>query len=383
MKVLHVINTLSIGGAELHLLALCGYLKSLGVDVVVACLREEVRDSRSLRHDFESEGISVINLKATERYDISFLLKLLYLVYKERPDILHTHLPRADLAGPFIKVIHRALPWICSVHDIHSRSWKGHWLLPLFKYVWRQSDGIVAISFAVKNWLVMDMGINDEKITVIHYGIDHKRLSSSTLCFRNSIGIKDGKVVGSLGRLEERKGFDCLIRSMPSVIKHVPDARLLIAGHDVWGYGKELQKLIDVLRLDDRIQLVGFQDDAISFLKSLDAFVFPSRSEGFGLVVLEANALGIPVIASRIPPLTEIIKNNENGVLVEVDNYKAFADAISWVLTHPIEAQKLVIKGKERVLNQFMAEIMARKTQSLYQKILEGKKNSTKRFFKN
>ena len=93
MKVLHFINTLSAGGAELHLLTLCRYLKNRGIDLGVACLREEVRGSRSLRGDFEKENIRVFDLNAGSRYNLSFLSRLAFLVKQQRPDILHTHLP--------------------------------------------------------------------------------------------------------------------------------------------------------------------------------------------------------------------------------------------------------------------------------------------------
>src|SRR5437667_11091998 len=103
MKVLHLINTLSTGGAEMHLLTLCRYLKRQNVEIVVACLREHVKDSRSLRLDFEEEDIRVINLRADSRYDSLFLGKVARVLREERPDILQTHLPSADLADAFVR----------------------------------------------------------------------------------------------------------------------------------------------------------------------------------------------------------------------------------------------------------------------------------------
>ena len=88
MKILHLINTLSAGGAELHLLTLCRHLKRKNVEIVVACLREHVKDSRSLRYDFEAEGIRVIRLQADSRYSSLFLSQITKVLKQEHPDIL-------------------------------------------------------------------------------------------------------------------------------------------------------------------------------------------------------------------------------------------------------------------------------------------------------
>ena len=121
MKILHLINTLSSGGAELHLLTLCRYLKKRNVTVVVACLREHLKDSRSLRLDFEKEGIRVIDVQADSRYDSLFVRKVERVLHSERPDILHTHLPRADFAGGFARSFDPNTIWVCSVRDL----WRG------------------------------------------------------------------------------------------------------------------------------------------------------------------------------------------------------------------------------------------------------------------
>src|SRR5215813_556072 len=115
MKILQLINTLSTGGAELQLLTLCRYLKRQGVEVVVAYLREQVKGSRSLRSDFEQEEIRVIDLHADSRYDWRFLSQLARLLKVERPHILHSHLPRADIAAALLHRFMRSPAFFCSV----------------------------------------------------------------------------------------------------------------------------------------------------------------------------------------------------------------------------------------------------------------------------
>ena len=207
MKVLHLINTLSTGGAEMHLLTLCRYLKRQNVEIVVACLREHVKDSRSLRLDFEEEDIRVINLQADSRYDSLFLRKIARVLREERPDILHTHLPRADFAGAFARVFHPGLVWVCSVHAIYSEDWSGRWSLPLFNLLWRRADVMLCISHAVRDWLV-GRGVPPDKARVIHYGIELEKFFEPRVNLREQWGLNDNAVVGSIGRLEPRKGHD-------------------------------------------------------------------------------------------------------------------------------------------------------------------------------
>ena len=352
----------------MHLLTLCRYLKRHNVEIVVVCLREHVKDSRSLRLDFEEEAIRVINLQADSRYDSLFLGRIARVLKEERPDILHTHLPRADFAGAFARVFHPGLVWVCSVHAIYSEDWSGRWSLPLFNLLWRRADVMVCISHAVREWLV-GRGVPPEKARVIHYGIEPAKFSAPGVNLREQWGLNDNAVVGSIGRLELRKGHDLLIQAMPELCMRVPSARLLIAGHDPRGYGATLRRLIDRLGLGEKVRLVGFQNDVVSFLNALDVFAFASSSEGFGQVLVEAMAAAKPVVASKISPLTEIAVDGNTGFLVEPGDPTAFADAIVALLNNPIERERMGLRGRERVKKFFTAERMARQTLALYEEM--------------
>lgn len=370
MKILHLINTLSAGGAELHLLTLCRHLKRCGVELVVACLREQVADSRSLAGDFEREGIRVVRLKADGRFDLRSISRLASLAAKEQPDILHTHLPRADLAGACRRVLHSSVPWVCSVHDTHDQSWSGRWTLPLFNLVWRRADRVIAISHAVKDYLVNRRAVQDENVSVIHYGIEPERFSRCQAALKRQWALDDKLVIGTIGRLEPRKGHDSLLYAVAELKKIFPEAVLLIAGHDPWGYGKELQSLIHRLDLKKEARLVGFQSDIAAFLGAIDVFAFATHSEGFGQVVIEAMAAGKPVVASNIAPLTEIIGEGETGLLVPRDDPQAMANALAWLLAHREQAREMGKRGQERVDRHFSARKMAEETLSFYQDVL-------------
>jgi glycosyltransferase involved in cell wall biosynthesis len=158
---------------------------------------------------------------------------------------------------------------------------------------------------------------------------------------------------------------------MPQIRQAIPNAFLVIAGHDPWGYGATLQRQIDAFGLGENVRLVGFQNDVVSFLSAIDVFAFATMSEGFGQVLVEAMAMSKPVVASRIPPLTEIVVDHETGFLVECSNPQAFADAIIPLLKDPIVRQRMGTLGRDRVRQFFTADRMCQETISLYEDVIE------------
>lgn len=372
MRVFHLINTLSAGGAELHLLTLVRLQRAAGFDVTVACLREHVRGSRSLASDFEALGVPVVRLAGQRRLGLRFLPALVAALRRTQPEVLHSHLPRADFAALLARRAVRVPVWVSSVHDVYSRSWSGRWSLPLFDRVWRAPDRVVAISGGVRDWLVR-RGLPADRITVIHYGIRPGTFARPTADLRAAWGLAGRPVVGSIGRLEPRKGHDLLIRAMAVVRRARPDAVLLIAGHDPWGYRPALERMIRNLRLADAVRLVGFQSDIPSFIGALDVFAFASRSEGFGQVLLEVMDAGRPVVTGRLAPMIEIVEDGVTGLLVTPADPDAYARAIVALLADPARRDAMGRAGRARVAAAFSDERMAARTADLYRECLAAR----------
>ncbi len=372
MKILHLITTLAGGGAEFHLLTLCRYQKKHGMEVVVACLSEFGKDGRSLRRDFENEGIRVIRLCDGHRFELRSFSRIVRLVETERPNIFHTHLPRADLTGALARFLNPSVAWVCSLHAIYSDDWSGRWSLPLLRFLWNRADAIICISHAVSDWLI-EGGMPADRAKVIYYGIEPDKFSQPRVDLRKEWALNGSAIIGSIGRLEPRKGHDCLIEAMAILVKRLPNVLLLIAGHDSWGYGVNLGRRIDELGLKDRVRLIGFQNDVVSFLNTLDVFALATNSEGFGQVVIEAMAAGKPVVTSKIAPLTEIVADGETGLLVESRSPQSFASAIAQLLIDPMERHRMGARGRERVTKSFTAERMTQETLLLYENLLGQK----------
>jgi glycosyltransferase involved in cell wall biosynthesis len=374
VKVLHVINTLAVGGAECHLLTLCKQLRGYGIETVVAFGRESIGDSRSLRRDFEECGIRTIRAGLERRYDPSFPIRVLQIATAERPDILHSHLPRADLVAAVATRLTRPRPWVVSVHNIHDAeaTWSGEYLMPLVRRLWRRADRVIAISGAVRDWLVREQAIGPGRIRVVHYGIDVERFAPVRSQLRRAWGIADEPVVGAIGRLEPRKGHEYLIDAMASIRRRLPGAVLVIAGHDPRNHRGALERMISHHKLERSVRLIGFQQDIPGFLAAVDVFAFASVAEGFGQVVVEAMAAAKPVVATKIAPLTEIVADGETGILVKARDPEGFAEAIVRVLKDPEEALRMGEGGRTRARELFSADTMAARTVGIYRELLAG-----------
>ncbi|MDQ7841016.1 MAG: glycosyltransferase family 4 protein [bacterium] len=369
MKILHVTNTVAAGGAEVTLLALCRHHKAAGVDLTVACLREHVPDTGSLRPEFERAGIVVRDLDCA-RFDPRCPWTLHGLIREERPDILHTHLPRADIAG-IVARGRKPIPRVVTVHGTYGTQGMWRYLKPALAGVWRRADAVLATSGAVSTWLVQSCGLPSESVRVVYNGIDVESFASARRDLRAEWGMEERPVIGTVGRLEPGKGHDLLVQGMPRVLREFPNAVLLIAGVGSAAYGRALANLIHDLGLREHVRLVGFQEDVPSFLHSVDVFASGSRSEGFGLAVAEAMAAGKPVVAAHIPPLDEIVEDGETGLLVGPESPDAFGRAIVALLRDPATAERMGTGGRSRVAERFTASRMAADVLRIYSRLLE------------
>ncbi|MBI3181714.1 MAG: glycosyltransferase family 4 protein [Myxococcales bacterium] len=370
MKILHLINTLAAGGAEIHLLALCREMKRRGIEVIVAGMREKGLASRLLRPDFEALGIRVFSLGSNSRYDARFLPDLVDLVRAERPDILHSHLPRADLAAAWVRFRVRDVTWVSSVHDIHGSFWSSRWSLPLLKAAWRWPDRLIAISHAVRDWLIGEMRVPGDRVQAIHYGLEVSQVDRGIEDMRVKWKLVGRPIIGALARVEPRKGHDRLIRAMPAIVRRVPGSVLVIAGPDWEGHSAQLQALIDALGMRENVRLLGFQSDVASLLHSIDVFAFATHAEGFGLVLLEAMAASRPVVATRIAPLTEIVEDGVTGFLIDPNREEGFGERIADLLRSPERAREMGRRGRARVEETFTVHRMVDRTLAAYEEAL-------------
>ncbi|MFA7231911.1 MAG: glycosyltransferase [Victivallaceae bacterium] len=313
MKIVQIITELRPGGAERVLVELCAGLIKRGHEVIVIALRPLPEDSVII-HDLKDLGVTILGLglRKLQPWRIFTLRRLLSDI---NPDIVHSHLIHANLATR-LSGFKRKYQLVNTVHTMEIRRTKK-WYFTLDKLTLPLCDCQTAVSEAARNFHCQKLDILAERMPVIYNGIvAPKHLSQKeTTALRTEWGMeKCSAVIGSVGRLGHEKGFDLLMKALPEISSHVPAGE--IWGMVIIGEGTErenLERLAAKAPENIRLALPGFRKDAARCIGAFDLFVMPSRYEGFGLVLIEAMAHGIPVLVSNIGPLRELIKAYQGG----------------------------------------------------------------------
>lgn len=368
MRIMYVVNSFGAGGAERHLLALTTHMVRAGHSVLVVALTGSVSGgAKNIAGDFLSAGAKITILDSVGVVllrDAARWYSLCKLARSWAPDILHSHLPRADFAASMVK---RLLPntiWISTAHDAYIKGvYSGYWVFRWLGWNWRLANHIVAVSGHAQRWVLEVLRLPEARTSIIYHGIAKLPAAREA---RSTVPSDRPFVVGCLARYEPRKGIGTLIKAMVSVCAKHPGARLVIAGSDPTSYSSELRQLAESLHVGHAVDIQGFCDVPLDFLRQLDVFAFASVSEGFGIVLLEAMAIGLPVVASDIYPLNHIVSKGETGMLEDPADPEAFAAALIKLLENPELAYQLGAAGRRRCLLEFSEEKMIRATEELY-----------------
>ncbi len=317
------------------------------------------------------------------KIQIPFLVIAMFfrgIKYARKSDIIHVHWPIAGIVGILFKKLFRK-KYIVTVYGVEVYVGKFTFLV---KSILKNADYVIYISNYTKSRTPIRKSENSE--SVISLGIDHVRFNP---LIRNNnprekLGISDtDKIIFSIGRLIERKGFPYLIKAMKIMIEKYPDIKLIIGGK-----GPEMDNLVELiheLKLNENIQMIGYIESELLpyYYASADVFVIPSiidssgDTEGLGLVTVEAMACETPVIGSNVGGITDVIDDEETGFLVEQKNSEEIADKIIFYLDNPEKARQFGIAGAKKAREIFNWETYTRKTIEIYRKVLTSKKKQT------
>jgi glycosyltransferase involved in cell wall biosynthesis len=380
-KVLYVIDGLGTGGSERSLAELVGPLARDGIRPVIAALN---RRPQGVERQVIDAGFDVRFLSSSTR--LGWIREVRELVSTERPDLIHTTLFNSDLAGR-VGAAGRGIPVVTSLvntsydparlGDPNVRAQRLRLVRLIDGWTARHLTAhFHALTRTVKEAAVRDLRIPAERITVIERGRDPSRLGSPTPVrrdrARNRLGLsRRDEVVVSVGRQEYQKGQRYLIEAMARLSRQRPRAVLLIAGRE--GHASaELRRVWRETELGDRIRFLGHVEDVPEVLAAGDVFVFPSLYEGLGGAVIEAMAVGLPVVATDMKVMQEVLEAGRNAILVPPASVPDLAAAVVRLLSDEETRRQLGERSRSIFEERFTLDGTVHRMRALYEKVVEG-----------
>lgn len=362
IKIVYIIGTLQIGGAEKQLLYLTKNLNRNTFSPKVIVLRK----GGALKEEFLKNGIPVIEIGKKFKIDILFLLKLIFILKRERPDIVHTFMFTSNTWGRISALLTKTPIIFSSERCVDP--WKKWYHKLIDKLLLIFTDKVIVNSHSVKNFYKKIENIPERKIEVIYNCVDIERIEKIKISSdekKKQLKLERSKfIVGTGGRFTEQKGFIYLLLSIPEVLKVFPECFFIFVGDGP--LRKKFEETAKKLNVKNNVIFTGYRKDILEIFYICNIIVVPSLFEGMPNVVLESMALKKPVIATDIPEIKELIIDGENGLLVPVKNPQKISEKIIYLLKNPDISQNMGIKSYNHVKAKFTIEKMVKSYEELY-----------------
>lgn len=361
MKILHVETGMHLYGGALQVAFLIPGLKNLGCDNVLVCPRgsaiaEEAGPS--------AERLHVLPMKGD--LDLTFVPRLRRIIRREKPDVIHLHSRRGgDVLGGLAA-------WRTGIPVVMSRrvdNPEDGWVIPL-KY--RLYDRVITISEGIREVLLHE-GVPASKVVCVHSAVDTAlyRPHADPDWFRWEFGLEpDQLAVGMVAQMIPRKGHRDLMAALPHVLESHPGVRVLLFGQGP--LREALEKEVVAAGLGPYVHFAGFRDDLPRVLPNLNLMVHPAHMEGLGVALLQAAACGVPVVAGRAGGIPEIIRDGENGLLVEPGDVQGLSAAIAKLCADEAMRCRFGSRGREIAFSDFSIDAMAGGNHAVYEALLDG-----------
>ena len=320
-----------------------------------------------LKQFAEEEGIRYKHIPMKREIslhaDILCLFRWIWLLLKERPYIVHGNTPKASLLSMVAAWLTRRPVRIYMCHGLRYQGTQGKLrklLMMMEKITCRCASHVVSVSKGVADVMVQDGLCPREKMSVVGYGsaggVDIERYNPTNIesNVRNEINIsEDAFVFAFVGRIVKDKGINELVTAFDNINKKYPNTHLLLVGPV-----ETIQNPIDestfrIIEQNENIHSVGMQKDVRPYLKASNAFILPSYREGFGMVLIEAGAMGLPCITTDITGCNEIIVPEENGAIIEPQNTGALREEMEKWVSNPDMVKKMASNARKMVSERY------------------------------
>ena len=363
IRVLHVAE--AAGGVERYLETLFKYSKDQVENILVCSQNYDYKKFKILAdrvivlrmaHDIEPSS------------DIKVERTLRRIIKQLKPDIVYAH---SSKAGAFAriadlglnnKVIYNPHGWAFNMQQSAKKKEMYKWVEKISAHF---CDKIVCISDAEKESALREKICKSSKLQVIYNGIDLEEIEKTTPMSRDQLGIpKDAFVVGMVGRLSKQKAPDTFVKAAKLIKEKIPNAFFLMVGDGE--LRDQVESLINQYDLGSSFLITGWVDNPTAYMKIMDVGMLLSRWEGFGLVLPEYMACGVPIVATNVDAIPNIIRDGVNGMLVDKDDYDDAANKI-WKLYMDINRREKIIRsGSLDAQTRFNSSRVLSETEEMY-----------------
>lgn len=361
MRVMQIVSGVEIDGAVTQCLLLARELARRGHEVTLVC-----RPGAWIGEQLDGAPIAVVR-SGLDRWPLHELRRIAGVVRERRIDVVHTHMSRAHSFG----VLLRWWSGIACVATAHNRNIQLHWMF---------NDAVIANSDATRRYQQTRNLVRAARIDTIHGFVDAAGIAAgggARDAMRARLGVApEAALVGTIGTVIPRKGIEHLVRAWPRVLAVVPHARLLVVGDEPGTHAGELRRTAQRLGVAAAIIWAGRRTDIPDVLAALDLFVLASIEEPLGLVVIEAMAAALPVVATAVGGVPESVVDGETGLLVRGGDPDALAAAIVSLLRDPERRRRFGAAGRQRVLERFVAETQVPKIEAALERAVARSRQS-------
>jgi glycosyltransferase involved in cell wall biosynthesis len=367
LRVHAIIDSLGRGGAEFLLADLAAVAPSAGIDLSVAHF-EEARPDGAVSRLLES-GVNPVRIPVSSLVSPRDLRSVRRHLADVRPDVVHTHLGTSDwVAGLAARSL--SLPAVSTVHVMDwERSRRNNLKVALMAAIRRRCMArVVAVSDEAGRWLLEHRWARREQLVTVHNGVAAEPRPGAGPRIRRELGLSPEElVVMMVSVLRPEKGHALGLAAVRALLATRPGVRLVIVGDGpIRGWLET-----EAAALGNRVLFTGHRDDVMEVLDAADILFHPSRVDAFPGSVVEALAAEVPVVATAVGGIPEIIADGVGGVLVEPDSGpRALADALERLMSHPDRRHAIAAAGRERFEREFTARLWALRMRSVYEQAI-------------
>ena len=355
-RVLMLSTNLGIGGgAEEQVIQMSMGLRDRGWQVEVVSMLKP----RLLPNDFQNSGIRVTSLDMERGIaDPRGLLRLRRVMRRFQPDIVHSHMTHANILARTVRLVCKTPVLVCTLHGLKMHKVKGG-STRLREFAHRLTDPLAdlttTICRAAANSYVLNRSVPAAKIQVLPNGVDTNRYRPDAqvrALVRRDLGVESAFVWLAAGRLEKPKDYGTMIRAFALVLAGGAGAVLLICGNG--SLQPEMTQLAQELGIAGHIRFLGLRRDIPELMNAADGYLMSSETEGLPMVLLQASATGLPIVATNVGGNPEVIEDLRTGFIVPAGEPDSFADAMNRLAALPVQKRRSMgLAGRANTVAKF------------------------------